>query len=312
MKRITLFVVMLTISITTFSQTNPCPDIQSHGFTPISSSGPNCTSKVYAYATGDISSQKSLQISVYVGSVAPANLVAEACHIVAANSASTYYETPSFTVSCTATIIYVLRRGTSSNGICGGGECGATFTVTGGPLPIKLTNFFAKRNTASVGLSWKTTSEINAKSFIIQRKTGNEFFDVATIAATNKANGSMYTYEDKNTNNSISQYRLKLVDMDGFIAFSEIRTVKGASGSVSDFIVFPNPSTGNAKVTVTDISESTDVQLLDYSGRILKNVSMNNKNTVDFNSLQSGMYLIRIVNKNSGETSTKKLNVLNK
>jgi len=311
MKRITLLTAMLVCSIIAFSQNNPCPDIQSNGFTPISSVGSNCTSKVFAFATGDINSPKSLQISVYVNSVDPANLVAQNCFVVEANSASTYYESSEFTVPCSSTIIYVLRRGTSSNGSCGGGECGTTVTITGGPLPIKLGNFFAKRNNSAVGLTWKTESEINAKNFVIQRKNANDFIDVATVKATNNANGSGYSYDDKNANASLSQYRLKMVDVDGFTAYSEIRTVKGSSAAVSDFIVFPNPSTGDAKVTVSDISEPTDVQLIDYSGRILKNVSMNNKNTVDFNSLQSGMYMIRIINKNTGASSTKKLNVLN-
>jgi Secretion system C-terminal sorting domain len=311
MKRITLLTAILVSSILTFAQTNPCPDIQSSGFTPISSVGSNCTSKVYAYATGDINSPKSLQISVYVNSVSDANLVAQSCFVVELNSPSTYYESSSFTVPCSSTIIYVLRRGTSSNGLCGGGECGTTVTITGGPLPIKLSNFFAKRNTASVGLSWKSESEINAKNFVIQRKTANDFVDVATVKATNNASGSTYSYDDKNANAAITQYRLKMIDVDGFTAYSEIRTVKGSSAAVSDFVVFPNPSRGDAKVSVSDISEPTDVQLIDHSGRILKNVSMNNQNYVDFNNLQSGMYMIRIVNKNTGASSTKKLNVLN-
>lgn len=311
MKRITLLSAMLVYSIITFSQTNPCPDIQSSGFTPISSAGLNCTSKVYAFASGDVNSPKSLQISVYVNSVAPANLVAQNCFTVDANSASTYYESSEFTVPCASTIIYVLRRGTSSNGLCGGGECGTTVIIEGGPLPIKLSNFYAKRNNGSVSLTWKSESEINAKNFIIQKKSGNEFTDVVTVKATNNAAGSVYSYIDKNANGSVTQYRLKMVDADGFTAYSEIRTVKGSSAAVSDFIVFPNPSRGDATISVSDISEPTDVQLIDHSGRILKNVSMNNKNTVDFNSLHSGMYMIRIVNKNTGATLTKKLNVLN-
>ena len=86
--------------------------------------------------------------------------------------------------------------------------------------------------------------------------------------------------------------------------------VKGIS-TASDFTVFPNPSNGSAKITISDISEPTDVQLLDISGRIIKNISVNSSNTVELNNLQKGMYMIRIVNKSSEESVTQKLTVIN-
>ena len=179
----------------------------------------------------------------------------------------------------------------------------------GGQLPVNLGAFYAKRKNTSVGLSWKTETEINAKEFILQRKVGGEFLDVATIAAHNNSTGSFYTFSDINSFKGVSQYRLKIVDLDGSFSYSEIRAVKG-TGAVSDFTIFPNPSSGNAKVTITDISEATDVQLIDNSGRVMKTVSMNNSNTIDFSNLQKGMYMIRILNKISGESLTKKLNVI--
>ncbi len=310
MKSITLLCALLLAHAAINAQSNPCPDIQSHGFSPISSSGSNCTSKVFAYATGDVNSQKSLLITVYAGAVTPANIVAETCNIVPANSPSTYYESGSFTVACDAPITYVLRRGTSSNGQCGGGECGITISIQGGPLPIKLGVFSAQRNNNMVLLSWKSESEINAKSFVIQRSVNNVFKDIATIAATNLSNGSSYSFTDMKPEQSLSSYRLKMIDIDGSVAYSETRVVK-ASAAVSDFIIFPNPNRGNAKVTVYDVSSPTDVQLIDQAGRVIKAVSLKNSNTIDFNNLQTGMYIIRVVNKTTGETSTQKLNVVN-
>lgn len=294
-----------------YAQNNPCPDIQSHGLTPISTTGATCQGKVFAYASGDVNSPKSLQITVYEGALVPGNIVTQVCHVVPANSPSTYYETAVFSAPCSAEITYVLRRGTSSNGSCGGGECGTTVTVQGGPLPIKLGAFYAKRNKANVELSWKTETEINAKGFIIQRLVKGDYIDVAEIDASNRSNGSSYSYVDANASGSVNQYRLKLLDIGGAYSYSEIRTVKGSAGAVSDFIIFPNPSHGDAKVTVTDISEPTDIQLIDHSGKVIKVISMDYRNTVDFNGLQTGMYMIRIVNKSSGEMLTKKLNVIN-
>jgi len=310
MKKFTLILGLLVTNLLAFAQETPCPDIQSYGLVTSTVDGPNCTSKVYAYATGDIQSPKGLRIQVYVGAVVPANLVADVCHIVPKSSPSTYYESTSFTAPCTSNITFVLTRYTASNGNCQGGTCGTTITVDGGPLPIKLSNFYTKRNNNSVVLSWKTEAESNAKEFIIQRKLGNEWINVATVAASNLANGSTYTYTDANNSKTTSQYRLKMVDVDGKFGNSDIRAVKGTA-AVSDFTVFPNPSTGNAKVTIADVSETTDVQVVDNAGRIIKTLAANKNNTVEVNNLQKGMYMIRVINKETGESLTKKLTVIN-
>lgn len=113
-----------------------------------------------------------------------------------------------------------------------------------------------------VSLSWKTESEINAKEFVIERKTDKGFEAVATVTAANRETGAAYSYTDKNYFKGISQYRLKMVDIDGKSAYSIVKSVKAAS-TVIDFTVFSNPSFGYTKITVTDVSENNDVQLID-------------------------------------------------
>jgi hypothetical protein len=201
---------------------------------------------------------------------------------------------------------------TPHTGNCTSAACGPDFTVDppgGGALPVNMKAFYAQRKNATVILNWQTGTEINTKEFILQRKAGNLFVDVATIAARNNPTGSSYTLADANNFKAVSQYRLKIVDLDGSYAYSEIRAVKG-TGMANDFTIFPNPSSGSARITVTVISEPTDVQLVDNSGRVLKTVSMNNSTSADFNNLQKGMYMIRIINKSSGESLTKKLSVI--
>ncbi len=309
MKKITLFLCSLAISLLAISQQQPCPDIQSNGFTPVSSVGNTCTSSVFVFATGDVAANKSLRITVYIGNVATGTIVADSCYLVPGGSSSTMYVSPTFSAPCDATITYVLSRSTNSQ--CGGQVCGTTITVDAGPLPIALTNFFASRTNAAVTLTWKTESEINAQEFVIQRSTGGTFVNIATVPAKNIATGSSYSFVDKsNTAKSVSQYRLKMVDVDGASKNSDIKVVKG-SGVAADFSIYPNPSNGAAKVSISDISGPTDVQLIDNTGRILKTILLTNTNTVDYNSLQKGMYMIRITNRTTGETLTKKLNVVN-
>jgi hypothetical protein len=151
---------------------------------------------------------------------------------------------------------------------------------------------------------------VNVKEFQIEKKIAERFINVMTIAASNNHNGSSYSYNDNNSNRGTTQYRLKVIEQDGKFSYSEIRAVKGSGGS-TDFTVFPNPSHGSAKVVISDVSEAVEIQLIDQMGRVIRTLNTQNSNTMEMNNLTSGMYMIRIVNKKSGEITTKKLSVVN-
>jgi Secretion system C-terminal sorting domain len=313
MKNFTLSIAMLLLSVTAFSQENPCPDIQSHGygFVSVDPNNPTlCSAKVFVWATGDISSQKGLKIQVYQGLGGTGTLLAEVCHIVPKLSPTTKYETGLFTAPCTAQLSYVITRYTASNGTCQGGTCGAVYTINGGTLPIKLSSFFAKRNGNSVNLTWTSETEINAKEYVVERNSGSGFVAVGTVPAVNNGTSSSYSFVDNNTSKTISQYRLKLVDKDASSKLSETRAVKGIA-AVSDFTVYPNPSVGFAKITISDLSEATNVEVIDNAGRVVRSIELKNSNNVQVNNLQSGIYLVRITNKATGDAITKKLTVSN-
>ncbi len=309
MKRTTLFLILHAFCALSFAQLNPCPVINTSGISEVSSNGnSSCTFRAFANITG-VQAKKSINIQVFAGSLSSTAIVSECIEIT--RNATATYSTADFTAACDAILFLVITRYTASNGGCQGGICGIdTIDVTGGPLPVNMAGFYAKRKNNAVTLSWQTAAELNAKEFVIQKKLGSSFIDIATVAADNKPGGSFYSFYDINSAKGISQYRLKLVDQNGAFTYSEIRAVKGTTGA-ADFTIFPNPSKGDARVTVTDISGPTDIQLVDNAGRIIKTVSMNNSNTVNFTNLQKGVYLIRIINKTSGDMLAKKLNVLN-
>jgi hypothetical protein len=180
---------------------------------------------------------------------------------------------------------------------------------SGGPLPVSLSAFNARRNNSTVNLNWKTEFEVNTREFVIQRKTGSDFQNLATIAATNSAAGNTYAYSDRNSSKGSSQYRLKIVNMDGTVAISDIRNVRGTSGNL-DFIVFPNPSNGKVSINITEVDDAVEVEVVDNTGRVIQSKTVSNSSSVEFNGLPKGMHLVRITNKNTGETKTQKISVL--
>ena len=159
-------------------------------------------------------------------------------------------------------------------------------------------------------MKWATSTEINSKEFIIQKKVGTNWVDYATVASANRANGSTYSYTDvNNTAKGITEYRLKMVDFGGAFKLSDIRPIKGLSGA-SDFTVYPNPSNGTAFVALSESFDKSTVQLLDNAGRILKTETLQASGSTSFKSLTPGYYLIRVKNNVTGEVVTQKLSVI--
>ena len=187
-------------------------------------------------------------------------------------------------------------------------SCTVCFPV-GGVLPIIMTDFNAQRKEKTAILNWKTTSEINALKFEIERMSSNGFITVGSIAAKNNGITNMYSFTENNSSATTTQYRLKLIDKDNRYRYSEIRTVKGI-GSPVDFTISPNPSYGSTTIISTDVSGSERFQVLDNVGRVIRTLPNNNSGNINITGLQKGMFFIRLTNQTTGEQVTKKLVVI--
>lgn len=179
------------------------------------------------------------------------------------------------------------------------------------PQPVKLGGFSAVRTKQVVALEWTTEFEIDAKEFIVERAEGNEFRSVGTIPSNgNSSTKKSYSFNDKNENTGATYYRLKNVDLDGKFTYSEIRTVRGI-GSARDVTIFPNPARSDSKISVVGATANSSIQLLDFSGKVLKNINSNAFNSLDLSGVKNGVYLIRIVEKSTSIVIIKKLTVNN-
>lgn len=188
-----------------------------------------------------------------------------------------------------------------------------TLQPSGGALPVKISSFLVGHNgEAAILVNWKTETEINAGNFEIQRSYDNSSYQ--TIAAipshVNSSLTQSYSYTD-NTNNwkGVSYYRIKMLNIDGSFAYTTIKTVTG-KGAKPGFVMFPNPSFGNAKISITDISEPTIVQLFDNNGKLVKTVAIKNNNVVELNDLGQGTYIVKTIGTTTGISSVQKLTVI--
>ena len=291
---------MLVLTTAAFSQN--CFEV----ILPAAFSGPDPTTGKYTLTFNyKTDGKKSLRTQIFCGN--DPNPILTDC-FETNGSGTKFYDK----LGCPGGINSLSAIFTPSTGTCDAATCGPVSTIPdGGVLPIKLSGFSAVRSKQVVSLNWNTEFEIDAKEFIVERAEGTEFRSVGTININgNSSTKKSYSFNDKNENVANTYYRLKNVDLNGKFTYSQIRTVKGY-GVADDVTVFPNPARSNSKISVVGVTANSSIQLLDFSGKVLKNIISTTVNSIDLSGVKNGTYLIRIVDKATSEIVNKKLTVTN-
>ncbi|MBX7109551.1 MAG: T9SS type A sorting domain-containing protein [Chitinophagales bacterium] len=168
-------------------------------------------------------------------------------------------------------------------------------------LPVELISFHAKLlSNKTVLASWSTASEMNNDYFIVERSADAETFD--SVGNVEGAGISLqqhdYSLVDEKPCSGISYYRLKQIDFDRTVTYSNIVAVKNFEPFYVN--VYPNPA---SSVLYYDVffeeDENITVQVTDMAGRILISQQQlmfkgNSGGTVDISSLTHGIYFFSI------------------
>lgn len=117
-------------------------------------------------------------------------------------------------------------------------------------LPVELLDFKAVKKKDGIGCYWKTASEWNADYFVLERSTnGADFMAIAKLKATNTQSVAEYNWLDGSSFASLLvYYRLKQVDFDGAIHYSNIVFVRGDQTEEVNIMIVPNPFDEDVKV----------------------------------------------------------------
>ncbi|MBX9853460.1 MAG: T9SS type A sorting domain-containing protein, partial [Cytophagaceae bacterium] len=140
-------------------------------------------------------------------------------------------------------------------------------------LPVKFISFTARENNAQVELEWRTSSEKNSSSFVIERSNNAfDFFPIGKIgAAGNSDNILSYYFTDPDPLFGISYYRIKEIDTDGSLTFSGLATVDLSNTLFAD--VYPVPAQDEVSVYFfAHQSGEVKFNIIDVQGRIFYSV----------------------------------------
>ncbi|MCK8495277.1 FG-GAP-like repeat-containing protein [Spirosoma sp. RP8] len=141
------------------------------------------------------------------------------------------------------------------------------------PLPVHLTDFAARLQVDWVQLSWKTSWETKFSGFEMQRSTDAlEFTSIGWVTAQpNAVNGASYGFHDLSLPPTASAlyYRLKLVDLDGSVSYSTIRSVSQKTLGLG-MLVLGNPVRGSLKLMLSSpLAQSVQLNLYSTTGQLV-------------------------------------------
>jgi Secretion system C-terminal sorting domain len=171
-------------------------------------------------------------------------------------------------------------------------------------VPVELSSFTASVSNSVVNLNWSTATETNNSGFAVERKTQSSTWQQIGFV---KGNGtttqkSSYSFKDDITTSAKYYYRLKQVDFDGSINYSNIAEVD--VNTISEFSLnqnYPNPFNPSTSISFT-IPEQSQVKLTIYNMlgekvvELVNEVKNAGKYDIKFtgNNLSSGTYIYRL------------------
>jgi hypothetical protein len=135
-------------------------------------------------------------------------------------------------------------------------------------LPIILLSFYGVCSGSENNLFWATAEEINFRSFeLMYSVDGQHFNPLAEIRPT--GNNSRYSFINDQASPGINYYRLKMTDLDGTVAYSNIVRVQCESLS-NKIMVGPNPFNQSVNVFIESLTAGmVDMTLYDAVGKMI-------------------------------------------
>ena len=169
------------------------------------------------------------------------------------------------------------------------------------PLPIQVADFTLHNKGCTIDLEWNTVNDKNVDHYEVLFSTDTvQYTSLRKIAATNAGN---YTttheqvctlYEDKTM-----YYKLKIVDVNGRFAFSNVLTTE--IKNTRQFSISENPVIHH--LTIKGLKEPGSIRIVDMNGKVIFKQDVNQESVImNASFLNSGIYFLQYFNKDNAST----------
>lgn len=173
-----------------------------------------------------------------------------------------------------------------------------------------------KKENDLVDIQWITLNEKTNRKYELQLSTdGRRFVGVAQFAAKAVAETGTYRYQHRFEPGAAGKqiFRLKQIEQDGTVKYSPVRVVEIGNANKVHLRLYPNPATGPTTLLFDNSKRGNwNVELYSLSGQLLKRYQFSNALMARINTnheLSRGMYMVKIVNRDSHEIFVERLTV---
>jgi hypothetical protein len=181
-------------------------------------------------------------------------------------------------------------------------EIAATWNIS--IIPVEFTSFTASVVGTDVKLRWETATEINNSGFSIERKsTNSEYTEIGFVPGQGTTSEpTTYLFTDENLRAGEYTYRLKQIDFDGTVSYSDEVSADVIAPAVFSLDQnYPNPFNPSTKISFSlAVDSKVSLKIFDVLGQEVASL-VNQELTAgihnyDFNAagINSGVYFYRI------------------
>jgi hypothetical protein len=162
------------------------------------------------------------------------------------------------------------------------------------PLPINIIDFTATKQGKQVKLAWQTSNEKDNTKFVIERSVNGQRYEaIGNMNSNNVAGINNYMFTDALPNIPINFYRIKLVDDNGKVAYTDVRKINFDKNGL-EIVMYPNPvSEGIVKIISSE--NCNKAILFDAVGKAISTYILQGKNNkINVQGLAKGMYQLQV------------------
>lgn len=181
-------------------------------------------------------------------------------------------------------------------------------------LPADITYFAARREGNNISLNWQVQNEEPGRIYVVEKSTdGRNFEPVNKMPSQLSGSGpsgyrTVYTLTGRDSGKLI--FRIRQIQPGGSEKISDMRIVDIGGKTPESLKLFPNPAKDQISVLFNNTGrDNWTIEVFSISGKLIEKRKIQRKllETIYFDSRYSkGMYVIKAVNTETGETATER------
>ena len=173
------------------------------------------------------------------------------------------------------------------------------------PMPVKLMSFAGSTANNRAQLRWSVADNETGDKFQVLRSTdGNHFIEAGTVFINNKVGAESYTFADGKELDAITYYKLKIINKDRSVSYSNVIALKSATAKTATGItILQNPVESTLTFTYSATTSAqgqlaiyNTLGVKVYSSRLASQKGTNSVSLPLEGHLAAGTYILEVVN----------------